>query len=101
MRRLDLLQNAVLFITQCAHYYKMPQSLLRNASLLQNAAEQSSLSDESIRVVVLYLARIYDRATAGQCKRRVPDVYKGEFNYIKVHSSKTINPKYLAFRESS
>ena len=31
MRRLDLLQNAAPFITQCAHYYKMPQSLLQNA----------------------------------------------------------------------
>ena len=30
----------------------------------------SSITDESIRVVVLYLARIYDRETAGQCKRR-------------------------------
>ena len=39
MRRLDLLQNAVYVITQCAHYHKM-RKLLQNASLLQNAAEQ-------------------------------------------------------------
>ena len=39
MRRL-ILQNAAHVITQCAHYYKMPQSLIQNASLLQNAAEQ-------------------------------------------------------------
>ena len=30
----------------------------------------SSLTDESIRVVILYLASIYDRETAGQFKRR-------------------------------
>ena len=43
MRRLDLLQNAALFITKCAHYYKLPQSLLQNALLLQNAAEQGRI----------------------------------------------------------
>ena len=30
-RRLDLLQNAAHVITQCAHYYKLLQSLLQNA----------------------------------------------------------------------
>ena len=41
MCRSDSLQNAAHVITQCVHYYKMPQSLLQNVLLLQNAAEQS------------------------------------------------------------
>ena len=42
MRRL-VLQNAAHVITQCAHYYKMQRSLLQNASLLQDAAEQGKV----------------------------------------------------------
>ena len=49
MRRLDLLQNAALFITKCAHYYKM-RNVLQNASLLQNATEHAFS-----RVLILFL----------------------------------------------
>ena len=34
-------------------------------------------------------------------KLHVRDVYKGEYNSIKVHSSQTINPKYMAFKETN
>ena len=38
-----VLRNAAHVITQCVHYYKMPQSLLQNASLLQDVAEQGTV----------------------------------------------------------
>ena len=55
MRRLDLFTKAAHVITQCAHYYKMPQLLL------QNVAEQTLISS------ILLLCRLkHDLSTIGE-----------------------------------